>query len=783
MMRSGYIFLPLFWLSTLCGFPQADTAGSLTGLDLLQAGDLVFSTDSNWMNVISAGRISKNLDELPLTVYVISHEEILRNQFTSLIDVLNALPGITTSKPGYGELGESFQIWGLTGNLYTKILINGLPVKPSVVAGMPIGSQLPVRQAEKIEVVYGTSAAVYGADAVSGVINIITREADKGSFVRGDLSLGEDGYSYVNFFLGGKGGKNNNILQYSFYGSYSDYARMDIGNNDQDIYNPLNYYQERDQTFNIGGTTYEALEIDENLLRRNGINPRDFMDQYYGKYYEGTLTQPAVESLGASSNMLGLHMKFRGIGLSYNKMYRRSHSSLGLSPVFYKYNDPQNYWGENIHRFTLSYVKEFNRFSSSTNLCNLVYRMDNNSNLGVTFLSNTDRVYRYSASDELLFEQVFSGAPVKNLELVAGFSYQQSGNLPVTNYLTTPFNKKLYQPYDKTVASSDTVMGNFGLNPVDFNNLSGFLQFFYQLGGFRFLGGLRYDRNTLYGNKFSPQLGILYKSGGLLTANLSYGRAYKAPPSSLVFQSLAYPTGDGLIHYQVVPNRDLKPEQFNSLELGINRPVFRKRAMLNQTFYYYRITDHIMPRTLPMSDINYPNPANDSVKTWINNGESVSHVLGSQTTLRFTNLVKSVHLDTEVSLSFMNRQDHFPDVVNIAREYLTLMPRHSGKLKVSLYPVKNLYIYVESLWQTSWLRVLIPFEKLYQELFKDADGYYSLNAMTSYNLSENLSVYLKVTNLFDEKYGSVNATILEENLVYNPQLRRSIRFGLSYRLN
>jgi outer membrane cobalamin receptor len=783
MIRAGIILFPLSWIFTLCAFPQADTAGSHTGLDLLQAGDLVFPTDSNWMNVISAGRISKNLDELPLTVYVISHEEILRNQFTSLIDVLNALPGITTSKPGYGELGESFQIWGLTGNLYTKILVNGLPVKPSVVAGMPIGSQLPIRQAEKIEVVYGTSAAIYGADAVSGVINIITREADKGTFVRGDLSLGEDGYSYVNFFLGGKGGKNNNILQYSFYGSFSDYARMDIGNDDQDIYNPLNYYQERNQTFNIGGTAYEALEINESLLRRNGINPRDFMDQYYGKYYEGTLTQPDLESLGASSNMLGLHMKFRGIGLSYNKMYRRSHSSLGLSPVFYKYNNPQNYWGENIHRFTLSYVKEFNRFSSSTNLCNLVYRMDNNSNLGVTFLSNTDQVYRYSASDDLLFEQVFSGAPVKNLELVAGFSYQQSGDLPVTNYLLTPFDKKLYQPYDKTVASSDTVMGNFGLNPVNFNNLSGFLQFFYQLGGFRFLGGLRYDRNTLYGNKFSPQLGILYKSGGLLSANLSYGRAYKAPPSSIVFQSLAYLTEDGLIHYQVVPNRDLKPEQFNSLELGINRPMFRKRAMLNQTFFYYRITDHIMPQTLPMSDFNYPNASNDSVKTWINNGESVSHVLGSQTTLRFTNLVKSVHLDTELSLSFMNRQDHFPDVVNIAREYLTLMPRHSGKLKVSLYPVKNLYIYVESLWQTSWLRVLIPFEKLYKELFKDADGYYSMNVMTSYNLSENLSAYLKVTNLFDEKYGSVNATILEENLVYNPQLRRSIRFGLSYRLN
>jgi len=783
MIRPGFILLLLSWISALCVYPQADIADSSLEIDLLQAQDLVFLTDSNRMNVISAGRISKNLDELPLTVYVISREEILRNQYASLIDVLNALPGITTAQPGYGALGESFQIWGLTGNLYTKILVNGLPVKPTVVAGMPIGSQLPIRQAEKIEVVYGTSSAVYGADAVSGVINIITKKASKGSFFQGDLSLGKDGFSYFNFSLGGKAGKNNNILQYSFYGSHSDYSNMNIGSSDEDIYNPLNFYQQQGKTFEIGGTRYEALELDESILRQNGIDPDDFMDQYYGRYYEGSLTKPDMESVSAASHMLGLDIKFRGFGLSYNKMYRRSHSSLGLSPAFYKYNNPQNFWGENIYRFTLDYVKEFNRFSSSTSLCNLAYRMDNNSNLGVTFFSNTNKVFRYAASDDLLFEQVFSGTPVENFELVAGFTYKQSGNLPVTNYLPAPFNQKQYQPYDLHVNSTDSVLGDFGLNPVNYNNLSGFLQFFYKLHRFRFLGGIRYDRNTLYGNNFSPQFGILYKPEGLLTAHLSYGMAYKSPPPSVVFQSLAFPDGNGQIHYQVLPNRDLKPERFNSLELALSRPVFKKRAMLNQTFFYYRITDHIMPHTLPMSDFNYPNASNDSVKTWINNKESISNVVGSQTTLKFTDLVKSVHLDAEVSLSFLNRQDHLPDVVDIAKQYLKLMPKHSGKLKVSLYPTKKLYVNVESLWMTSWLRVLIPFEKLYKDLFKDADGYYSVNASANYYISDDLNVFLKVINLFDEKYGSVNAVILEENLVYNPQLRRSIRFGLSYRLN
>ncbi|KPK87793.1 MAG: hypothetical protein AMS27_01295 [Bacteroides sp. SM23_62_1] len=782
MLRAGTILSILLYIFQQCSFSQVDSSYSAIDKDILQAEDLIFSIDSSRLKVISAGRISKNLDELPLTVYVVSHEEILRNQYTSLIDVLNSLPGITTSQPGTGELGESFQIWGLTGNLYTKILINGLPVKPSVVTGMPIGSQLPIREADRIEVIYGTSSSVYGADAVSGVINIITKEADKGTFVRGDISLGEDGYSYINFFLGGKGGKNNNILQYSFYGTKAEHNNMNIEYDDEEVYNPLNYYQQQGMLFDLGGTSYEPLEINESVLRQHAVDPDEFKSQYYGKYYEGSVTSPTMEAMGSAAHMMGLQLKFRGIRLSYDNMYRKTHSSLGLSPVFYKYNNPQNYWGESIQRVTLSYTREFNRFSSSTQINNLVYQMDPNSSQGLTFLSNTDKIFRYSASTDLMLEQVFSASLIRNFEMVIGLSYQQSTNLPVTNYLWAPFDKRDYKALSERVTLRDTIMGRFGMNPVNFSNISEFLQFYYILKNFRFLGGLRYDINTLYGNRFSPQLGILFKSAKKISLHLSAGSAYKAPPSSIVYQSLAYPLDVDRIQYQVVPNQDLEPEKFSTLELGINRPIF-KRGMIHQTFFYYRITDHLVPETLPMSDLNYINPVNDSVRSWINNQQSISNVVGSQTTLIFDDIIKSVHLDTEVSLSFLNRQDHLPDVLEIVSNYLSLMPKHSGKLKVSLYPVKNLYVHVESLWMTKWLRLLIPFEDLYNELFKKTDGYYALNLLTSYDISDNLGVFIKVTNLFDEKYGSVNATILNENLVYNPQLRRTIRFGLSYKLN
>ena len=144
--------------------------------------------------------------------------------------------------------------------------------------------------------------------------------------------------------------------------------------------------------------------------------------------------------------------------------------------------------------------------------------------------------------------------------------------------------------------------------------------------------------------------------------------------------------------------------------------------------------------------------------------------------------MSSINLDAELSLTFQDRRDRIPDVQELVLEHFRLTPRHNGKLKVSMEPVKNMYLNIESHWMTKWLRLLIPFEGVYNEIFGETDGYYSMNVLMGYGLSNSLSVYVKVTNIFNEKYGSVNATFLDENLIYNPQLTRHVRLGLSYRL-
>lgn len=776
-------------LSLLCQEPEA---GNRLRIQNLEAEDLLFVEDTLEMNVTSASRSSKKISELPITIYVVTREEIIRNHYNSLIDIVKSLPGMLVSQPGTGEFGESFKLRGLIGNMYTMILVNGLPVKPSGVTGMPVGPQLPVRQAEKIEIIYGPAAAIYGADAVSGVINIITKEADKGTFVMGDLGLGLNEYRNGNFMVGGKTGRYKNILQYSFYGGLNQVSDLNVKDGYDKVYNPLQYLQEKGTTFNIGGTVYQPSELTESILRTKGINPQDFINEYYPSNYEGDLTFPAIEELPASGNNLGFHLKYRGISLSYNNMYRRTHSSLGQSPYLFKYNNPQNFWGENIRSTNISYNHEWSpRLSTTTNISSLVYKMDNNSNMGVTFIDYTDRVYRYAASRDLLFEQLFTIMPGPKLEIMSGLTYQYTGNLPQTNFLDSPFNPKDYSFFSSKTDILDTLTNNFGINPLVYHNMSAFAQAYYSLKKFRFMGGVRVDDNSKYGLSVSPRLAGLFIVNPRISFRGSISFAYKAPPSSMAWQSLAYRTGanlDSLI-YISVPNPNLKPEKFMSVELGLIRNT--KRALhTNTSLYYNVITDPIVELILPVSGLDLPRaviaPGADSVVTRANSYESASRLFGIQSTFRRNDLIKRIHLNVELNLALAMYSDKRPDLIEIASDYISnlkLNPNHYGQLKISAEPHKNLYLQITSIWQSSWLRVLVPIREIYNELVEDYDGYYCMDFIANYRFGANLNGFIKINNIFDEKYGGPSYSAMRSALAYNPQTGRSICLGLTYTLN
>ncbi|MEE4197167.1 MAG: TonB-dependent receptor [Bacteroidales bacterium] len=782
-----HILVILLMLVFSKGQAQKDSVSALVDQYLLGVENFKSWKDTSGVQVISASRTSKYLDDLPVTIVVITHEEILKNHFTTLADVLKYLPGIRVSQPGSGEMGEIFQFRGLIGNYYSKILINNLPIKPTVVNGMPIGAQLPIRQAERIEIIYGPSAAIYGADAVTGVINIITREADKGTFVLGDISLGEYDYNYINFMVGGKAGKNKNIMQYSFYGSKTEYLNMNIKQGYEQYYHPLNYLQQKGRLISLNGSTFQPTEITDELLSSYNISEQEFIEQYYPANYEGYVEQPAMENIPSASHMLGLELKFRGFSIAYHNMYRKAHSSIGRSSYLYKYNNPQNYWGEKIQRLVISYQKKWEKFSSSSHLSYLSYRMDDNSSYGLSFYPTTDRLYLYSASDDLFAEQLLTYNPVANLELVSGASYQYSGNLPLTNYQTTPFNSNVYSIFQEESLPQDPFFGDFGLHTITFHNLSSFVQFFYIRPKFTVMGGIRYDMNSQYGDKVNPRLAALYKLTDRTTIKGSLGYAYMAPTSSMAYQSFAYPGGanNDSIHYLAIPNPDLEPESFRAYELGIKRRFFRN-ILVDLSFYYNQIENLIVDTYEPVNENDLPlaviETDSSRVRLKKNSSAAQSTLYGLQANIQYKNIIESVKLNAEVSVTFTKKSETLPELGSIIGSF-ELMPNHIGQLRVSFEPTDKIYIQLDNVWMSKWLRVLIPFEEIYSDPYESVDGYYTLDALANFKVSNNLRIFIKYQNVFDEKYGGINATGTEEDLPINPQQGSVIRAGLTYDFN
>ncbi|WP_092704662.1 TonB-dependent vitamin B12 receptor [Rhodanobacter glycinis] len=127
--------------------------------------------------IVTATRTAITADEALSSVSVITHDDIVRLQPVSLVDLLRGLPGVTiTQSGGIGEQTSLF-LRG-TNSTHTLVLLDGIRIG-SVTAGLAALEQIPVDQIERIEIVRGPRSSLYGADAIGGVIQIFTKHGQR----------------------------------------------------------------------------------------------------------------------------------------------------------------------------------------------------------------------------------------------------------------------------------------------------------------------------------------------------------------------------------------------------------------------------------------------------------------------------------------------------------------------------------------------------------------------------------------------------------------------------
>ena len=124
--------------------------------------------------VVSANRSETKRREAPNLVNVLDGKEFETTQSTCLAQGLNFQPGVRTEDDCQNCGFTQVRINGLDGH-YSQILINSRPIF-SALTGVYGLEQIPANMIERVEVVRGGGSALYGASAIGGTINVITKD-------------------------------------------------------------------------------------------------------------------------------------------------------------------------------------------------------------------------------------------------------------------------------------------------------------------------------------------------------------------------------------------------------------------------------------------------------------------------------------------------------------------------------------------------------------------------------------------------------------------------------
>ena len=174
--------------------------------------------------VTSVSRKEQKMSKVAAAIYVITQEDIRRSGATNIPDLLRMVPGLDVAQIDGSTWAISSR--GFNGQFANKLLvmIDGRTVYDPLHSGVYWDAQsLLLEDIDRIEVIRGPGGTIWGANAVNGVINIITKSAGEtqGALITAGSGNQQAGFSSVRY--GGKLGSQGN---YRVFGQYFDQASM-----------------------------------------------------------------------------------------------------------------------------------------------------------------------------------------------------------------------------------------------------------------------------------------------------------------------------------------------------------------------------------------------------------------------------------------------------------------------------------------------------------------------------------------------------------------------------
>lgn len=734
-------------------------------IKLFDSSELDAGLDKKKSLITSANRLAEHPEDLSQEIIIIEGSEIRKFGYTTLVDVLKSIPGFRTSQPGNATEGETFLMRGLVGNDHAKILINGIPIKPEAAKGMPIASQLPVRHAERIEIVLGPSSASYGSDAMAGVINIVLPEVDRPVFAWADVNIQTPKTSDFNLTLGGKVGKGKNILNYEIFAS--SYRADDIN----------------------------LLIPDDSIKLQPGYLSEQQMESFVG---EDSI--PSINELKRESRLLGTYVRFRWFELSAMNMFREEHSAIGYHPIARSYHKTNTTYGENINSFSLKYQDEKKkRFQSKAAISGLAYRtITNASFFSVADILSSGDNFIYAKSIDFHGEYQGDLKINQDMSLSIGVSGDFSTSHPYTSYLARPYREPGYSfELDSAEAVLNTAVINNGdsLNILDdytslethytFNSAL-FVHYIYKSKSKKFNLdlGARVDYNSNDELIFTPKIGMVYRPIKKLRFRANYGKGHRKGRSYNIFNNYSILKKDinqgvGLRRRQA----DILTEKLHGFELGMDWNL-TSHFKLKLGYYGHFMTNKVMNEYYDFDNIDQFG-LEKRLGYGFFNGSAYSFLQAGNIELRYKNEFGKVGIDLLGSYEYASGTEIVYSISSGFSEGTSsgyrFVPRHTGLLNVNV----EYSGFTVSLRNKMFGRYVADIVKYNEEVFsyENTSSTYNLDILVHKDLFRQLSVFGGVYNVLGRVQSGIPNINLTDAWSFNPQYGTIYKIGLNFKLN
>lgn len=553
LLRSSCLFTLAIWLA-LPGTVFAQDRGEEL---LLSYGDADFIS-------IATGQ-QQPLSEAPAVATVITAQQIKAMGAANLDQVLETVPGLHVSLSS-NRFSPIYSMRGIytDKNPQVLMLVDGIPLTQLYFGDRGIKNSLPVSNIARVEVIRGPGSAVYGADAFSGVINVITKTAAQ----IGGTELGFRGGSFDTQELW--------LLHGSKWGEVDFSLSLDV--------------------FKTAGDGNRVIESDTQSLFDNAF---------------GITASLAPGAADTDEKRADLRIEFAWKGLEFSVWNWRQEG--GVGPGLALALDPTGIGRVDNYLVDLKYLNN-SSFDNWEYEARLTYADINTESEQTLFppgaiipLGSDGNVEPASPVGIAVFSQGMIGNPEvyeqhvradgsafytgfrrHTLRIASGINYAELNGKESKNYGPGVIDPVLPSQVVDGVVTSVTDTPYIFIPDKSRRNYYGSLQDEWSFAAdWNLTWGLRYDNYSDFGSTVNPRAALVWNTSQKLTSKLLYGRAFRAPSFAELF-SINNPVALG--------NPDLEPETINTYEVAFDySATYDLRTGLN--VFYYQIDDLI--RFLP----------------------------------------------------------------------------------------------------------------------------------------------------------------------------------------